>query len=147
MLQQGERQGLLSHSHALGLAHLQPPQPESALLCYPGKMQSPLSQVLLLVRGRANSPVPMTLGSACSPAAGRENRESISPWPTTAGRWQDQSHSHTLGVDSPAISLQPGPDSLCCPGKMQGQLSQVLQPVRGRVSSPLLPAEGNKDRV
>ena len=34
--------------------------------------------------------------------------------------------------------MQPGPALPCCPGEVQGTLSQVLQLVRGRASSPAL---------
>lgn len=60
---------VLKHS---GLAHLQPWPTWSALVCYPGRVQGPLSCVLQLVRARNSSFTLMTFGSALSSAAGIE---------------------------------------------------------------------------
>lgn len=49
-----------------------PPPPELTLLCCPGKVQGPLSQVLQLVKGRASSTELMTCGQLSLSARGGE---------------------------------------------------------------------------
>lgn len=48
------------------------PSPQSALLCFPGEVQDPVFQVLLLVRGRVSSLALMTPGLALPPVLGGE---------------------------------------------------------------------------
>ena len=109
---------------------------ESAVLCCPDEMQSPFSQVLQLVRGRASSPKLITLWTAFPSARGGEGlgvgTSPLCPCHSMADKGQGQlSHTHTLGASSPT-PLPPGPAPLCCLGKAQGQLSQVLPQVRDR---------------
>jgi len=64
------------------------------------------------------------------------------PLSATTGRKQSlSSHYHTLRTDSPMpIPSRPAP--LYWPCKVQGLFSQVLYPLRGRVSSPALKTSG-----
>ena len=92
--------------HCSPTTTLQDPVP----LCFPVKVQAPLSQVLQPVRDWASSP-------NCLPRVARVKLD-------TAEGWKGQlSCTLTLGATSP-VSPPQGPAVLCCSGVVQGPLSQ-----------------------
>lgn len=66
----------------------------------------------------------------------RASDSSIADW------WCQISLDHTLGAKSP-ICLPPEPALLCCSGEVHGQLSILLQPVRGKARSPTVMTPGS----
>lgn len=80
-------------------------------------------------------------------ARDKEREEGVSPLSMSVSDKRCRlSFTHTLRVTGPAL--------LCCPGKVKGLLSRVLQQVKGWASSPtlmtwgpaLLPAIGGKEQ-
>lgn len=118
----------------LGLAHPQPPQPVPALgaqvrcrdccpECY-SQLGTWLALPCIILRARF---------LICHRCGGGEEGvfPSYSPVPSRQGA-------------GPA-HLQPshwGPALLCCPGKVQGLLSQLMHRVEGRANSPMLESSG-----
>ena len=112
-----KRQGQLSHTHTLGLAHLQPPHPEPTLLCCPGEVQGLLSQGLQQVSGGARSPILTTSGSVLLlPLAVRSKRyaslpcpchyiadELVSPALPCSHPWGRLTHAPTIMISSTVL--------------------------------------------
>ena len=103
-----EVQGHLSCSHSLEASLPEThTQAETALPCSPGEVQSPISQLLQLVRDRSSSPTFMALGPAVPPAivCMCYYRMALpSPCDSTADTRQGWlSSTHELGASSPAI--------------------------------------------
>jgi hypothetical protein len=89
---------------------------------------------------RARSPTLMTPGLALAATAGGRGASPLYPWHLMPDEWWQQSQlSHTLALWAGSPMLPPPePVLLCLPDKVQGLLSRVLQPARGRASSPAL---------
>lgn len=99
-------------------------------------------------RSRARSPILMATGPVLPPVIGDKRRrgdKSISslPMPLHDRRVMGPalSSSHPYGLTL-LETLPPVLALLCCPGKEQCLISQVLQLVRGRDSSPALMTSG-----
>lgn len=104
-------------------------------------MQGLFSKVLQLGSGRTSSSTLMVQDQfSCQPQVVRGKVGSASfscPCPHEAEKGKGKASSHTLVpsewfTSTPAMWLA----LLCCPGGVQGPISQVLQPVRGRTKSP-----------
>lgn len=145
----------------LGLAHKQPtPNPRSYhfysairpdLLCCPGKVQDMLSYSHALCQGQLfHLPVER---------AKWKGSLSLQYHHTADNRQGQLAHTHVLGAGSPTSSPHPGSSQLCCPGEVQGLLSQG-RPATGewrgqvshsddiRVSSPLaIGGKGQEVRI
>lgn len=93
-------------------------------------MQGLHSQVLQQVRDRVSSPTLQILGPAFQPDIGGNKSRAYSSLLTLSGLACGPHAPHSV------------PDLLCCAGQVQGPLSQVLQQVRGKTSSPTLMNSG-----